>query len=279
MDHHELGGDAVSTPDNSETIDRLRRRLLDVATELVEGAGGISVALDITLDTVMKAAGVSRSTMYRAWERKEEFELDLLCTLAGPTWQGTAAFDAETIALARTLVAGRLDLLHTPDGRWRLLRETIRQAANRNYEAVVHSAQWRSYVALTATVVTMSKEANRERVKQSLQDAENVFIDRMAVFYEDMAIIFGLRLRDHDMTYHRLAAVGAAIVEGLGLRQLLASEAVNTPLTIEGPDGPEQWSLAAYGYYNAISGLIELDPDYDFNTALTTYLTKLAERG
>jgi AcrR family transcriptional regulator len=55
----------------------------------------------LALDEVIKEAGVARTSVYREWRTKDEFYLDLLCDMAGPSWQGTAAFDEETIKLAR----------------------------------------------------------------------------------------------------------------------------------------------------------------------------------
>ncbi|TPG14047.1 TetR/AcrR family transcriptional regulator [Pedococcus bigeumensis] len=262
----------------SESMERLRRRLLDAAQRIVERAGGVSVTLDITLDMVMKEAGVSRTSLYRAWPRKEEFEVDLLCDLAGPSWQGTAAFDEETILLARNVVAERLELLQTSGGREQLLREIVRRAANQNFSALVASAQWRTYVALTATILSMPDEDRRTRVRDSLQQAEAVFIQHMAVFYEGMSAILGYRLREPDLGFERLAAVGAAVVEGLGLRQLISAATVDAPLILEGPNGPEEWSLAAYGFFGVINQMIEPDPGYDVTTALTDYLKSLAQQ-
>jgi hypothetical protein len=79
-------------------------------------------------------------------------------------------------------------------------------------------------------------------------------------------------------SYETLAAVGASVVEGLALRQVLVPEVVNKPIIIEGPDGPEEWHLAALGFFGVLEQSIEPDPDYDFSIALSTYLKQLAER-
>lgn len=263
-------------PAGEET--HLRRRMLDAAQRLVEQAGGLSVHLgNLPLDRVIKEAGVARTSVYREWDNKEAFYLDLLSDLAGPGWQGTAAFDEETIKLARNVVADRLDQLQTPGGRRRVLEEAVRQGARQNFGAVVASTAWRSYVTLTATLLS-SPEETRRRIQESLQAAEQVFLERMSDFYADMTVILGLRLRSHVKSFQTLAAVGASVVEGLGLRQMLIPDVVNAPVLVEGPDGPEEWHLAALGFLGILDALVEPDPAYNYPEALATYLKRLAER-
>ncbi len=283
MSEHKVTPTPEAQADGTPGESQLRRRMLDAAQRLVEREGGLSVSLEhLTLDKVIKEAGASRTSVYRIWSNKDEFNLDLLCDLAGPSWQGTAAFDEATIKLARDIVAERMADLVTADGRRRVLLEAIRRAALQNYNAVVKSTQWRTYVALTATVLSMSIEGEgREKVLTALQEAEHVFVRRMARFYEDMAVILGLRLKPHVESYETIAAVGASVVEGLGLRQLLTSSVVNRPLTIEDETGASQeWHLAAVGFLGVFDQLVEPIPEeeYSFPDALSTYLKRLSER-
>ncbi len=163
-----------------------------------------------------------------------------------------------------------------------MLVEAVRQAARQNYYAVIASAQWRTYVALTATVLSMSLEGGgREKVLAALQAAEQVFLGRMARFYEDMAIILGLQLRSHVESYETVAAAGASVVEGLGLRQLLTSSVVNRPLMWgDQPEDVKEWHMAALGFLGVFDKLVEPVPeeDYSYPTAVATYLKRLSER-
>lgn len=273
MSDERTGSEAVGI---DETVERTRRRLLDAAQRIIEQHGGLGVSLDLTMDEVREEAGVSRSTMYRAWTNRDQFEADVMCDLAGPTWQGTAAFDEETIRLAQTIVAERITELATPEGRDRVLRETVRRAANRNFEAVIASPQWRSYVALAATAGTLSNKDTQAAVRAALQEAEANFLTRMAAFYDSMSKILGVRLRDPALGLERLAAVGAAVVEGMGLREVTAPDYAREGITVAGPGGPEQWNLAAWGFYGVLQQFMELDPAYDFGEALEAYLKNLA---
>jgi hypothetical protein len=137
--------------------------------------------------------------------------------------------------------------------------EAIRQGAEQNFRAVVTSTEWRTYVALTATVLSMSTDdETRIQVQRALQNAESTFIDRMAMFYGDMSIIIGFKLRPHIDSFKTLAAAGAAVVEGLGLRRILNPEIVEQYLTLPGPNGEEKWHLAAVGFLRIIDQLVEM---------------------
>ena len=257
----------------------LRRRMLDAAQRLVEQDGGLTVSLEnLGMDRVIKEAGVSRTSVYREWANKEAFNLDLFCDLAGPSWQGTAAFDDETIELARNMVAENLDELATAEGRERLIRRVIRVAAKRNFDAITASTQWRTYVALTATALTLPEDRSRERVQEALQAAESHFLGNMSRFYDDMATVLGYQLQAHVESWETVAAVGGSIVEGLALRQILVPDVITRPIQMPTADGAEEWHLAAVAFLHLIMGMIEPNPSYDPDSALVDYLKRLAGR-
>lgn len=274
-DHEEVGhrtGAALDAPG-------LRRRMLDAAQRLVEEDGGLTVSLEnLGMDRVIKEAGVSRTSVYREWPNKEAFYVDLLCDMAGPGWQGTAAFDAETMELARNIVAEHLDSLQTAEGRERLLHEVIRVAAKRNFDAITASTQWRTYVALTATALGLPDPEARGRVQAGLQSAEHYFLRNMTQFYDDMATLLGYKLRPFVDDYEIVAAVGGSIVEGLALRQMLVPDIIARPVIMPDVDGDKEWHLAALAFLQLILGMIEPDPDYDPSTALVSYLKRLSGR-
>lgn len=262
----------VETPD-----DRNKKALLDAAHRLILERGGISLRLDdLSLDMVSAEAGLSRATAYRTWASKDDFELDLLCDLAGPNAHGAGAFDQETINLATRLVASNLDKLGDPTGRGELQREVIRLAAGQNFEAAKLSVDWRAYVALSATALTMPDSPRKSLILDALGRAEETFLNRMSAFYEDMSTILGLRLRQGIGDYRHVAAAGAAVVEGLSLRHLVNPGLVDSPLTMPGPGGPEEWTLAAWGFFGVINQLTEPDPDYDPQAALAKYFMRMS---
>lgn len=256
--------------------EEITERMLAAAERLVGEARGLRVSLDhLGFEQVIETAEVARSSAYRVWGSKEDFYIELLCHLAGPSWQGTAAFDQETVNLASEIVAADLERLRSEDGRRFLIREAVRRAALKNFETVTRSPQWHTYVTLTATVISLPSP-DRTRVLAALQSAEATFIGKMAEFYENMSVILGFKLRAPFESFHILAAVGAAVVEGLSLRQIIAPDLVERHFYLPGPEGDEDWSLPALGFMAILDSMIELDPEYSFERALSEYLTRQA---
>jgi AcrR family transcriptional regulator len=256
--------------------------MLAAARELVF-ASGVTISLeDLSFEEVIQHAGVPRSSVYRIWPYKGDFVDDLLCHMAGPNWFGTAAFDQETLDLAATVVADHQDMLATPEGRRAVLLEAVRQAALQNFRAIVDSQEWHIYVALVATARSTHDDEARERIEKALGASEEAFITKMAEFYEAMGQVLGRRLRKPEYSYHHVASAGAALVEGLALRQVLAqtlksapdnrkphdrgfslNELLNSPLPGPGIDGkPADWSLPALAFMAIVDSFTEPDPNY-----------------
>jgi AcrR family transcriptional regulator len=273
-DVHQLS-DSAAGEDGSG----LRRRILDAAQRLVEQDGGLTVSLEnLGMDRIIREAGVSRTSVYREWANKEVFYPDLLCDLAGPSWQGTAAFDDETIELARNIVAENLDDLATVEGREHLIQQVIKAAVKQNFDAITRSTRWRTYVALTATALSLPEDSARQRVQTALQASEHRFLGNMSQFYDDMATVLGYKLRAHVDSYETVAAVGASILEGLALRQILVPDILARPVIMHASSEGEEWHLAAISFLHLVMGMIEPCSDYDPSTALVDYLKRLASQ-
>lgn len=175
-------------------------------------------------------------------------------------------------------MAENLGDLTTREGRERLIRELIRVAAKRNFDAITRSTQWRTYVALTATALSLPEDESRQRVQKALQAAEHKFLGNMSQFYDDMATVLGYKLRQHVRSFETVAAVGGSIVEGLALRQILVPHILARQVMLPGSNGIEEWHLAAASFLDLIMGMVEPDPDYDPSTALVDYLKRLASQ-
>lgn len=229
--------------------------------------GGLTVSLEhINLEQIVAAAGVPRSSAYRLWPTKGDFLDAFLLDLAGPNWSGTAAFDRDTIRVCVKVFQDRTHWVTDAAGRRELLRELVRVGAQQNFDAIVESVEWRTYVALNATVISMADENIAHQIEMKLQEAENQFINKMATFYEGMASYLGFKLKK-SCTFERLAMAGAAVVEGLALRHNINTDLVTEPLdqpaNEDEPTGPTQpWSLAATGFLGILDSMTEIDPDY-----------------
>ncbi len=256
-----------------------RRHVLNTAQEMVDELGGLKVTVDdLSFEKVIERSQVSRSTAYRYWPSLEQFHDDVLLELAGRTWNGTAAFDPETISMVTELVGSNIAKLVTAEGRRGLFREGVRIGVARNFAAVCRSAEWRTYVALTATLLSYPKDSEAHcRTSAALRRSESRFLDYMTEFYQDMAIVLGFRAR-HPDGLELLAGAGAAVLEGLALRQILTPDLIGRVLTVEGPDGAEEWGLPALCFLAVADSLVEPLPDYDPTNALAEYFNRVSRR-
>lgn len=252
----------------------LRRRILDAARRLSDGAGGLTLNLDtLTIDEIMQEAGVARTSLYRVWESKEAFYLDLLCDLASPEVQGTV-FAREVLVDIRTTVAQNLDQLRDPESRAALLDTVIRDVIRAYCAEVLGSPRWRSLIAIQATVATMENEDEREQVLEQLSATISSHNKALADTIEDVSIVLGLRLRRPGATFLELVRIAAPLIDGMGLRAPLSDHPVTTVVELDGVE----WPLPALGFKAVIDFYLEPNPDYDFADAVSAYLTRQAQR-
>lgn len=242
----------------------VRRRVLDVAMERVEGIG-LTIGFEhIVMDDLIREAGVPRSSTYRLWDSKDAFVTELLIEIAKETSNKLA--DDETLALSERILYANVDRLATPEDRAKVMYEVIRVALEHNYRAVIDSVAWQSYVGLSATLLSHLDWAAREEIEQALRAGSAEFVERMAEFHRQFSTVLGYRLKpEWDGDYRPYATVISAVVEGLGLRHLGNPTVVDAvyrgPATITSDD-PE-WALPALTLLAVLERFLELDPDYD----------------
>lgn len=250
---------------------QVQQRLLDTGGRMVAGSG-LTVGLDhLRYEEVIVHAGVPRSAAYRCFPTKDAFYARLLCTLADSSWAGVAAFDPQTISVAVRTVVQRRSELGTPDGRAAVMMDACRLAAERNFRSLVTAPGWRTYIALNASLLSMPDGEVKTDLAAALSRAETKFIDLMASFYRAMGTVIGVRLRpEFGDDYRSMAALSAAVLEGLGLRHALNPEVTSAryrcaPFDIgtPSPDTGTDWSLGAIGYAAIIHSMSEPDPDWE----------------
>jgi AcrR family transcriptional regulator len=210
---------------------------------------------------VIRRANVSRSAVYRVWPTKEEFNLELLETLAAPSWMGAAALDEETLRLAREVVLSRPERLGSAEGRRTALLEAVRLAAWQNFDSLVGKPAWRTFVVLSLTLPSVPAGERRDGLAARLRDSDALFSNTMADFYRQMLPILGLRPKPpftEENVYQFLAKVGGALVEGLGIHHGL--DPGLSAQRFGGPGG--EWSPPAIGFLAIIDALTEPDPDF-----------------
>jgi AcrR family transcriptional regulator len=238
------------------------RRMLETAAAAVAEAG-LTVSLEhIRLEDVIREAGVSRSTVYRRWPQKEMFLGDLLLELARARAPLSSLGGAEVNDAVRRTVLERLDLLETADGRQRLLAELLRTLAEEDVRRIRASSQWRTYLALTATFVSLPDGDLRDRVQEELARSEQEFVEAIASSARAISSMFGLRLRSGvSISYDDIANLIHAFGRGMVIKTLSAPELATRRVEGKLYGDAEAWSLSALGLFSVVATWLEPDPE------------------
>lgn len=240
---------------------------------------GLTVGLeDVRMEDLISAAEVPRSSVWRIWPGKWEYLVDLLSEAAGPT-EGVLppALDVSVMDLAMSIVGGQPERLATAEGRRAALVEVVRVAIERDYGVFLGSTSWRTYVALLATVGAIGDERARNQIAARLVASEqDGFVPHVAAFYELLCGSLGLRLRRPEYTFEHLALAGAALIEGLALREVLLDSfgdlapdthepSLKTLLRapLPGPDRTgSTWTTVNLAFLGIVDSFVEPDPDF-----------------
>ena len=92
-------------------------------------------------------------------------------------------------------MAAHVEWLGTPELRRGLLVELFRQLALFDFQALYGSAEWRTYIALHATFMSLADGGLRDQVRATLAQSEQGRIARIAAAWKQLADLFGYRLR------------------------------------------------------------------------------------
>jgi AcrR family transcriptional regulator len=227
---------------------------------------GLTVSLDhISLEEVIRDAGVSRSAVYRRWPYKDLFFSDLVKELAK---DATPPIVPGELELIRSVVAGRQDWLNTPELRHGLVVELFRQLALFDFEAVYGSTEWRTYLALHATFLSLADGQLRDEVQAILARSEQNRIALIAAAWERLAGLFGYRLRPElAITYETIATLLTASLRGLVI-MALSTPGIAGYRTRARPFGATEaaeWSQPALGMASLAWAALEPDPAVEWD--------------
>lgn len=241
---------------------------------------GLTVGLDhISLEEVIRAANVPRSSVYRRWPYKDLFISDLVKELARAAMP-TAAQNEAIVGLIRRVVGEQADLLASPEGRRSLVFEVIRQAAVADFEVLHRSPEWRTYLALQATVMSLAEGELRDQLRTILVESQRDHIARVASAWATMTRMLGYRLRPElGATFETLASLLTAAVRGLTLMaismpELAAARVHGRPF---GAGGEAEWSLPALEIASVAAAFLDEDPDVEWDAARLDGVRKAVE--
>jgi AcrR family transcriptional regulator len=259
--------------------------MLQAALDMVNRTG-LTVSLDhISFEDVIRDAGVARSSAYRRWPHKDLFVSDLVRQLARNPTPALVADEAELIG---SIVAARMAWLETPERRHALLIELLRQLPVLDFRTLYESPGWRTYLALHATVVSLTSGPLRDEVQASLAQSERDRLASVARAWRFMAELFGYRLSPgHAASFETLAVLVSAVMRGvvmlaLPMPEVAGQRARGRPF---GAITEDDWTLAALGIGGIASAFLEPDPATVWDsqriaavrTALLTFSVPIAD--
>jgi AcrR family transcriptional regulator len=237
-----------------------RARMLRSAIDMINRTG-LTVSLDhIRFEDVIRDADVARSTAYRHWPYKDLFFSDLVKELAR---SASPPIIADEISLCKRILSEHPDWLETPRLRHGLILELIRQLALLDFQSILASPGWRTYLALHATFSSLSDGELHDQVREALAHAEAEHVGLIARAWHQIAGLFGYRLRPELATsFETLATLLSATMHGLVITALSTPD-VATRLTVASPfgaAGKEPWSLPAIAMASIAMAHLEPDP-------------------
>lgn len=242
-----------------------QERMLAAGERFVAGHG-LSLSLEhLSMEDLIRDAGVSRTSSYRRWPTKDQFAADLLVRLA----QAHLADDLGYLTDALSdLPADLLDGLDSPAGRRDAFVEVLRRTLVDDFALTAGSPTWRAYLTLRAAHVGLPEGELRDEVAAALRETERGFTDTRAAALRAMARLAGYRLRDARVVdWATLSLFLSGLVTGMVVRAYSDPDAVTAPRHVApfGSRRAAEWSPAALGAASLLLDALEPDPDLDWD--------------
>ena len=202
--------------------------------------------------------------MYRRWPYKTFFS-DLVRELAK---DATPTLVNDEMAMMRRVIGEHHDWIETPEKRRGLLLELFRQLSVLDFEAVYGSPQWRTYIALHATFMSLVDVDLRQQVQLALSQTEQDRIARIASSWEQISALFGYRLRPElGASFETLATLLNAKLHGLALMALSMPDIATHRFQARPfeANAEAEWSITAMGTAILATAFLEPDPTVEWN--------------
>ncbi len=272
---HRPSGPAAQPPVGLTGPRRLRlsdqeteERMLHAAADLIHRSG-LTVSLEhISFEEVIQRAAVSRTAAYRRWPYKDLFFSDLLRELARANRPAATPGLAETAASLRDAALEHLDWLETVEGRRDLILELVRLGGWSDFETMLGSTEWRTYLALHATFLSIADEGLRGELQAALAASEEDFISRIARSWELVAGLLGYRLRpDLGGSFEMVATLASASLRGLVIMALSTPEIASQRIQARpfGASRSAEWSQSAMAAGCIAYAVFEPDPTIEWS--------------
>jgi AcrR family transcriptional regulator len=252
--------------------------MLATATAMISRRG-LTVGLDhISFEDVIRRAEVSRSAAYRRWPHKDLFFSDLVLHLAH---DAVPTLIEDELALMRQILTNHHVGLSTAQARERLTAELIRQLAALDFDALLASPAWRTYIALHATCASIADPGLKERLRAALADTERAHVGRIADAWQQLAELLGYRLRGGLSTagFTALARLLNSTMRGILMTALSTPEIAEPYQAAPFPPGENaDWTPAAIALGAIATTFLEPDPTITWDKQrIATIQTALAD--
>jgi hypothetical protein len=125
------------------------------------------------------------------------------------------------------------------------------------------SAEWRTYLALHATFMSLADGDLRDQIQVALAQAEQARTAQIAQSWEQLTGLFGYRLRPElGATFETTGRLLMAIFHGLVIMALSTPELADYRVVASPPGAStkQEWSLPALGFASIASMFLEPDP-------------------
>lgn len=264
----ELGGRVRNQLDR----DDVRVRVLDRAIQYVETVGLTLSISSVLVEQIASDAGVSMKQFSQVWATPDQFLSDLFCELAHQAHVDRA--DSESLLTTWQYLSMRINDLRSVEGRRSLMVDVIRTVAEYNFDVVTASSKWRTYAALSTTIMSWPDGPNRAKVLDALRASELAFVETIESFYRNIMLTIGYRLKaEYNGDYGPLVVAAASVIEGLGIVRSTVPALVEAHFERPTANGTEVWSVAATAFIGVVDAFIEPDPDYQPEEAIARLST------
>ena len=239
----------------------VRSRILESATRYVDTVGLTLGANPALVSLLAEGAGVTTKQFSKIWSTPEDFLTDLFCELANQAQIDRA--DTETLLTTWQYLGMRIDDLRSAEGRRRVLSNVIRTAAEYNFTVVTASSKWRTYAALSTTIMAWPEGEARTRVIDALRASELAFVETMESFYRNVLPTLGYRLKpEFHNDYQPFVVAAASVIEGLGIVRATVPALVEAHFDFESGETTETWSVAALAFIGVLDAFFDPIPDF-----------------
>lgn len=239
--------------------DEVRLRLLEAGREALQRHGPGCGLDPVTLDGAIADADVPRGSAYRLWQDehippqqsfRRAVQLDVLRRVGLGAPAVTAKFKETYGEYAEFTRSDSAE-----DREW-AFRTILRIVSNHSFERLDSSRSWPIYRALRSNVV--AKAAPRADALEAVRRGEEAQIDAYAQMYDEIAKVYGVRIRE-PFTVREFAATAFALNEGIASRVTDGFRRRKIMQNTGRNGEEEEWTLFAVGLEALTKEFFELD--------------------